>query len=222
MASRRSFLPSADLQLRQWLINFANQLSLRGAALGFTTAQTEAVGQLISAFDTAYDDHIIAQEAARSARVTKDDARDAVVEAVRAAVRQIQASPACTDTIRADFRITVPDEERTAPPPPETRPIGSVDFSQRLRHTLRLADQSEPTRRSKPEGVATAEIWLKIGDEAGGPADYRLLDKTTETRFTAEYPETEGNKTAHYLLRWVNSRGEKGPWSETVSATIAA
>jgi hypothetical protein len=26
---------------------------------------------------------------------------------------------------------------------------------------------------------------------------------------------------AHYLLRWVTHHGDKGPWSETVSATIA-
>jgi len=27
---------------------------------------------------------------------------------------------------------------------------------------------------------------------------------------------------AHYMLRWVNTRGQKGPWSETASATIGA
>ena len=31
-----------------------------------------------------------------------------------------------------------------------------------------------------------------------------------------------GGKTAHYMLRWVKTSGEKGPWSETVSATITA
>lgn len=25
---------------------------------------------------------------------------------------------------------------------------------------------------------------------------------------------------AHYMLRWVNTKGEQGPWSQTVSATI--
>ncbi len=33
---------------------------------------------------------------------------------------------------------------------------------------------------------------------------------------------TDANKIAHYMLRWVNTRGEKGPWSETASATIGA
>ena len=32
----------------------------------------------------------------------------------------------------------------------------------------------------------------------------------------------DGGKTAHYLFRWANTRGEPGPWSETISATIGA
>ena len=31
-----------------------------------------------------------------------------------------------------------------------------------------------------------------------------------------------GGVTAHYMLRWVSTTGEKGPWSETASATIGA
>jgi len=30
-----------------------------------------------------------------------------------------------------------------------------------------------------------------------------------------------GGKTAVYMLRWVNTRGEKGPWSEVAAATVA-
>ena len=32
----------------------------------------------------------------------------------------------------------------------------------------------------------------------------------------------DGDKTPYYLLRWVNTKGEKGPWSATYSATILA
>ena len=36
------------------------------------------------------------------------------------------------------------------------------------------------------------------------------------------YPGTDANKIAHYMLRWVNTRGDKRPWSETASATVGA
>ena len=47
-----------------------------------------------------------------------------------------------------------------------------------------------------------------------------LLD--TRTPYTADYAGADAKKTAHYMLRWVNTKGEKGPWSETASATIGA
>ncbi len=41
-------------------------------------------------------------------------------------------------------------------------------------------------------------------------------------RGVAHYSGADGGQTAHYMLRWVNTTGEKGPWSETASATIGA
>lgn len=32
----------------------------------------------------------------------------------------------------------------------------------------------------------------------------------------------DGGKNAHYMLRWVNTKEQKGPWSETATATIGA
>ena len=32
----------------------------------------------------------------------------------------------------------------------------------------------------------------------------------------------DAGQAAHYMLRWLSTRGEAGPWSETASATIGA
>lgn len=32
--------------------------------------------------------------------------------------------------------------------------------------------------------------------------------------------DQHSGKTARFMLRWVSTSGEKGPWSETASATI--
>jgi hypothetical protein len=36
----------------------------------------------------------------------------------------------------------------------------------------------------------------------------------------AEFDGSQAGKTAYYMLRWVSTRGETGPWSQTVSGTI--
>jgi len=42
----------------------------------------------------------------------------------------------------------------------------------------------------------------------------------TATPYLVELDPTKAGQTAHYLGRWVSTRGDTGPWSETVSATV--
>ena len=46
------------------------------------------------------------------------------------------------------------------------------------------------------------------------PHEFTALDATGR--------RWEDGGAAVYMLRWVNTRGEKGPWSEICSATVAA
>jgi len=68
------------------------------------------------------------------------------------------------------------------------------------------------------------------------PAALVCLTMTTKPTFRAEFKPGEGGKTAFYMARpprhgesstrricdWINTRGEKGPWSEIATATVAA
>lgn len=54
------------------------------------------------------------------------------------------------------------------------------------------------------------------------PGELEFLAVDTRAPYTRDYDGAQSNKIAHYMLRWVNSRGEVGPWSATVSATIGA
>ena len=49
-----------------------------------------------------------------------------------------------------------------------------------------------------------------------------FLTMTTRPTFRAEFKPGEGGKTAVYMARWINTRGEKGPWSEIATARVAA
>jgi len=132
-------------------------------------------------------------------------------------------------------------------PAPTTRPLALVQSGQRLTHQLRLVDESTPTRRARPAGVLGAEVWVKLvepngqmpngqmtksedepctlGDIAraiGDPSTFGFLTMTTRPTFRADFKPGEGGKTAVYMARWINTRGEKGPWSEITTATVAA
>ncbi len=96
--------------------------------------------------------------------------------------------------------------------------------AKRLRHTLRYADESTPTRRARPRGTIGAEVWVRVsppGDPPpSDPSDLKFLLLSTRTPAAIEFTGPDGGKTAHYMVRWLSTRGEAGPWSETASATI--
>jgi hypothetical protein len=54
------------------------------------------------------------------------------------------------------------------------------------------------------------------------PATLTFLTMTTRPSFRADFKAVEGVTTAVCTGRWVNTRGEKGPWSEITTATVAA
>ena len=116
--------------------------------------------------------------------------------------------------------ITVPDTVATIP---ATRPLVTVDTIQRLRHVIAFVDEGAPTKKAKPKGVMGAEICVEIGDPPpSAPSELTFLSVDTRTPYTADFSGDDANSTAHYMARWVNTNGEKGPWSETAAATIGA
>lgn len=217
------YIPNGDTEFNAWLINFMSVLSPRRAALGISEAEFTALTAARAAWDTAFNQHTQAQLNAATATQAKKGARENVEESLRATVRRLQTLPTLQDADRVALGITISSTTRTPAPAPVTRPVAQVDTGQRLRHTISFSDETTPNRRGKPEGVRGCEIWVKVGDPA--PADasqLSFLALDTASPYVAEYGGVDAGKTAHYMLRWVNTREEKGPWSQTVSATIPA
>ena len=75
-----------------------------------------------------------------------------------------------------------------------------------------------------------AELTLQQATPANSPiiaslgnlAALVFLTMTTKPTFLADFKPGGGGKTAVYMARWINTRGEKGPWSEIATATVAA
>ena len=221
------YIPGSDTGLQAWVANFVTYASAHLVELGVTPPDIIPISGGKADFDTKMSANVTAQQAAQSARQAKDDSRDSLESLIRTLVKQLQVSGDVDDTERAALGITVPDRIRTtAAGDITTRPIGVVDTSQRLRHEIRFSDEATPTRRAKPAGIMGCEIWVKVtgpGEPAPSSADeLSFVTLDTASPYIVEYDGADGGKTAHYMLRWVKSSGDKGPWSETVSATITA
>lgn len=94
-----------------------------------------------------------------------------------------------------------------------------MENKNRLEQVIHFFDEATPNSKAKPAGVRACELWCKIG--GAPPVDAsELLYLATDTKspYIAHFEGATAGQTVHYWLRWVNTRNEPGPWSETISA----
>jgi hypothetical protein len=214
-------IPHPDPDFNNWIVPFSNYVNTNAAAMGLAPNDIAPLTAAVATWSTAYPEHTTAA-AASAAAISKDHSRTTAETVARPLVQQLQASPLVTDAQRSAMKITVRATTRTRASVPQTAPMATVDTSRRLQHIIDFRDSASPKSKAKPAGVAGCEIWGKVGSPA--PTDISQLAYVATdsgTPYLAEYTGAQAGQMVCYWLRWVNTRGEKGPWSEPVSATIA-
>jgi len=218
-----SNIPETDSEFNNWAKIFKDYIVANFAALGLTLLNSTDLVAAFLLWQTKYNAKLAAEAALDGAVQLKISSKSALVEMIREFTKIIQANPAVTKSQKAELGITVPKDSRTAAPVPSTRPMADVDNKQRLQHTINFFDEGSGKSKAKPQGVRGCEIWIKIGGTAPlDAAELKYLATDTKTPYVAHFDGADGGKTAHYMLRWVNTRSEVGPWSETISVTISA
>ncbi|MDX6695641.1 MAG: hypothetical protein QOF02_3244 [Blastocatellia bacterium] len=219
----KDYIPKDKAGRAAWLANFAAKLDDNKAKLSLTDAEVASVSTLQANLVTANQALADAEADYRAKLVAADTADDEATAAARSRVRQLQADPNVEDSVRAELGIPVRDTTPTAPAPLTSRPIGAIDFSQRGQHILEYRDSDTPDSRARPDNATGCEIRRHIGTAPpAGTGDFIYLETDRSSPFTVHYTDEDAGKIASYILRWINANGDKGPWSETVSATITA
>ena len=128
---------------------------------------------------------------------------------------------ALTSTDRSTLNLPEHSNSHTPAPVPTSAPVATIDSGNRLEHSISVVDENTPTSRAKPDGVRGCQVWEKIGAPAPVSAtDLIFVAETTKSPFVNHFNGADAGKMVYYWMRWVNTRGEVGPWSTMVSATI--
>ena len=209
----------SDTDFLAMVTNFLTEMSANMANYpGVTAAMVTSLDGQKDAFNTSLNDHVTAQATAQAKRIAKDDQRSSVEGLIRQ-MRDLTKASGVTDANFANLGLPT----NSAAAPNATVPVGEVDTSERMRHTITFYEKEANGNRRRPRGAVGCEIWVKVGDPApGSEKECTFLGLDTATPYVAEYESDDANKTAHYLLRWQMRDGSKGAWGETVSATITA
>lgn len=221
-----NYIPRPDADFASWVNIYNDAVHQFYNDQGLDPTALQDLEKALNAWNLMFTAHTAAQQKAEGARQDKLAARRALEAAVRPVTNFVQSFPKTTDADRATIGIAIRDTSRTPSPTPTSAPMVQVDSGQRLTHRLRFTDTAAPTRRGKPPGTIGAEVWLAL-TPTGHPApplgdQYKFLSVSSRGNLQTDFPSADAGKTAYYALRWVSTRGEKGPWSEVCSATVAA
>jgi hypothetical protein len=160
---------------------------------------------------------VAAQAAARSKTQAKEQARRDLIHALRS-LRNVAKAAGTSDSDMQSLGMPAGASE---PAPTATVPVGAVDTSQRLRHTLSWTDAGAAGNKRRPRGAMGCEIWFKMdGAPPTDEKDCTFLTLDSATPYVAEFDGADAGKMVHYLMRWRMRDGAVGAWGETVSATV--
>ena len=147
--------------------------------------------------------------------------KDAAMRTLETSLRKVYGDiPQSALTL--DDRNLLHLEERstthTPSPIPTTYPLVKVNNNIRLEHTISFTD--EDGKHGKPKSIKGCQVWYKEGEPVLSVKELRFLGTDTSSPYLVKYDVTDAGKMIHYWLRWENTRGETGPWSAVVSATV--
>jgi hypothetical protein len=212
--------PHADDAFNPWQLIFSQYVVNNAVALGVTVTEKDDLTASRDNWDADYNTHNAAEAAAKAATVAKNDARAAYEDLIRPLIARFQASTTITDEQRELMDIPVHKKTKTPISIPTTRPVAEIATGTPGQHTLHFRDLGAATK-AKPPGVMGAEIWCHVGTTPpAGPAACTLLGLDTNSPYLAVFETAQSGQKAFYYLRWINKRGQPGPWSDLSSAVI--
>lgn len=209
--------PSSEGELNIYFQISIAYLNTNAARLGIAATRLLLVLDLLNHWNTTYPICVNKDLRTKTHTQTKNQLQTDLMRALRQLYNDI---PESAFTIEDRQTLNLPKKKgyRTAPPVPSTVPIGTVNINNRLEHHISVFNSGGS--KAKPYLVRGCQIWYKIGETPGSFSEMSYSITTSKSPHIHHFGGQDVGKMVHYWLRWENTKGETGPWSSMVSATI--
>jgi hypothetical protein len=220
MYKQHDYVPRQDGKLLEWVRNLLSYLVRNGALLGLDPHTWADLEQKILAYSDAYQ-KAEAPNRGSADVLLKNECRDALKKVVRLYVKEyLEYNHLVTDENRKLMGLPIHDTIPTPAPVSTTAPEAEVKLPSPAVIEVHFKEAGSPNKR-KPKGQSGVEVASAILDEK--PVDWEELihsDFATRSPLRLTFKGADRGKTLYFALRWQNTRGEKGPWSEIINAII--
>lgn len=216
------YLPSRDADLLTWSQAFSAQVTATPTAFGLVAGQATTLAGFVTAYASALALATNDSTRTRATVALKDTAKANLLFNIRTLVAVVQGYPAITPTQLSALGLTVRSDTRTPIDAPATSPLVSINGIVNYNARIVIADENTPSARRRPFGVVGMQLWTKAGGTAPVGIEgmtYAGLFTRTPTQFTVE-----GAALGQLLWMrgtWVDAKGQTGPLSPLVSATVS-
>lgn len=218
----KDFLTMKDSALAGFARGFVNGFGQIASLLNISNDAAAQISTVVDEYEETLLEIRETRVRLQALTVKKNTLRGRLKQSIRPLAKRILADDNVSKAQIANVGLKPRDSVRTRTPAPQTEPFITVGIARNRVHHIEIFDQGDALKRAKPEGITGAEIWVYIGDDAQfDDKNLRYLGTATRGKFDITHDAEDAGKTAHYLARWLNRRGEHGTWSNRTSATIA-
>lgn len=217
------FLPTQEGALNNWLQNFSTRISASPGTYGLKPADAASIAAAVAAWVLAYQTAVAPSTRTRGAVAAKRIEKKNVVAVVRGFAGVIRGDDSVSGELKINLGLRLRPRRGAPVPAPADAPALALHRMGTGVHELRARRSGESTSSAKPYGVASLMVYRAVGEGAArGVEEAQFLTLVTRARFTSTFERAQRGQTATYFARWINTKGEPGPWSNAMSAAIAA
>jgi hypothetical protein len=216
-----SYVPSKDQDLSVWALNFSTLISADPARYGLQPADATNIATVCNGYIAALTAAVDPVTRTQPAVAAKDAAREAMLGVVRSYAQQIRLNNGVSNDDKSALGLNLPNNTRSPIPAPSTSPLITLVGATPGNITARFADTNTPAKRALPPGAAGLQVYVAIAAAAvSDPAAAVFRGIITKQPFALSFDAGDNAKTATVFARWINRKGQTGPWSNPVSMTV--
>lgn len=216
------YMPQTDDGFWHWLQNFSSLIAADPAKYGMTQADATIITDHFEAYSPLWTKSKQPSIRTTSLIQNKDAVKAAAMGSCRVYAQIIKANQGVDEEDKSALGLRIDDTTPTPIPVPDSSPMLMIQAAFSGEHVIRYADENSPASRRKPHGVQFIELYCNVSHGANpDQSTAKAVGLFGKQPIKVEQEQTDAGKTATYFGRWVNTKGEAGPWGLPVCMTIA-
>jgi hypothetical protein len=217
-----NYIPRRDADFHDWQNTLMHNIADNYVQWNIPAVQWTALTALQTKFNDTYSLSVDKVTRTSVTVYAKTNARERFEAALRIFLKAyISYNPLVPYTAKLAMALPVHSKKSNPVPIPSTIPLALAETSSP--GVVRIHFRNSVNRRKvKPFGVHGTEIKWAILDSP--PINWTELVNSvfeTHTPCALSFEGAQRGKHIYFALRWENTRGEKGPCSDIMSAIIA-